>query len=109
RGGVIGGRKVEQVSLSKSEAGAMRKKIANHQFIGDRWVGQAKRRHVLDDRVVPRELAFVYEDGERGSRKSFRVRSDAEEGIFRNWCRIAKLADAISFRVNDLSILHYGE
>src|SRR4029078_355142 len=52
-------RKEKKVALAEAKAAAMNEEVADRHFARDPWIPHAEVRHVVDDLVVPLDLAFV--------------------------------------------------
>jgi hypothetical protein len=60
----------------------------------------------LVDGIVPGELAFIDQRGQRGGCESLSVRTDAEQREFVDWRGIAEFAHSITFGDDDLAVFH---
>ncbi len=103
--GDLGGRHEEQVTLPQSEAAAMHQQVADRHLARDPGVVHPEIRQVIDDRVVPVDLALVHEDRERGGREGLRGRTDLEQRVGVDRLRGVEAADAVSAGERDLAVL----
>src|SRR5215472_4486973 len=71
-------------------------------------VGKLKLREVTLDAVVPVDLAFVDQHGDRSGGKGLRAGTDGEKCVFVHGSRLAELADAVALSENHAVIFDYG-
>ena len=74
----VAGRKEHQVAGAQAEPAAVRQQVADRHLAGDVRVVHLEGGHVLGDRVVPADLAFVHQHGERGAGERLGIGRDAE-------------------------------
>ncbi len=98
----------QEIAFAQAHAAAVREQVADGHLVGDVWVVHDEAGETLVDGIVPGELTFIDQRGERGSRECFRVRADAEHGEFIDGGRIAQFADAVAFGDEDLAVFHDG-
>src|SRR3546814_1045765 len=70
-----------QVALPQSQPAAMHEQVADRDLARHPGVIHAKPGHMLDDGVVPRDLAFVYQDRERSRRHRLAGRTGLENRL----------------------------
>ena len=99
----------QQIAFAESHAAAMREQIADGHFVRDIRVVHHEAGEALVDGIVPGELAFIDQCGERGGSECFGVGADAEQGEFVDRRGIAEFAHAVSFGDDDLAVFHDGD
>jgi hypothetical protein len=86
----------------------VRQQVADGHLAGDVGVVQLEGGHVLRHRVVPADLAFVHQHGERGGGERLGVGRDAEKRLGGDRRRLALLAHAVALGQYDLAVLDDG-
>jgi hypothetical protein len=84
-------------------------KVAHGHLAGGVRVVHAEAGKLVGDLVVPRELALVDEDGQRGSDECLGARADGEDRVLVGGRRLAQLAQAVALRQHRLVALDDGE
>jgi len=98
----------QQIALAQSHAAAMGQQIADGHLMRDVRVVHHEAGKALVDRIVPGELARIYQTRQRGGGERFRVGSDREHGLRIHRRRVTQLADTVAFCEHDLSVFHDG-
>ena len=85
----------------------MAQEIANGELACYVRIVECERGEEFDHRIVPGDLALVYEHGESGGGERFGIGGDAEECVGVDGCRLAETANAVALGVDYLAILHH--
>ncbi len=101
-----GRRHEHQVALAAAEAAAVHEQVAHRDLARDPGVVHSKVGEVIDDAVVPADLAFLDQDRERRGRKSLGRRADLEQRVGADGLRRAQLAHAVTAGEGHLAVLH---
>ncbi len=99
----------QQVALALGEAGAVREQVPDRELARDPGVVHAKAGQVVDHLVVPADLAFLDEDGERRAHEGLRRRADLEQRVRVHRLARAELPDAVAARERHLAVLDDGD
>ena len=97
----VAGREEHQVSRAQAESAAVRQQVADGHLARDVGVVQLEAGHVLRHRVVPADLAFIHQHGERGGGERLGVGRDAEQRLRGDRRRLTLLAHAVPFGQHD--------
>jgi hypothetical protein len=87
----------------------MRHEITHGEFAGHVRIVQLEPRKELGDGIVPRELALVGEDRERGRGERLGVGGDLKQRVGVHACRIAQGAHAVAFGEHHTAVLDDGD
>ena len=87
----------------------MRQEIADRQLTRPVSVIETKLGEVIDDAIVPAQLALVDERGQKCGGEGLGVRGDGEERLRIDRRRIAERPDAESLGENDTAVFHDGD
>ena len=87
----------------------MHQQVANRHLARDPRVVHLKPGQVIDDLVVPADLALIDEDGEVGDRERLAGRAGRENRVRINRVRCSKFSHAVTFGERDLAILDNGD
>jgi hypothetical protein len=88
---------------------AMGQQIADSEFACDIRIIHPELRQMVDDLVVPAQLAFVYEDGERGSSKCLRVGTDLEQCVWVDAAWLPGFAYAVALGEDELAVCNNSD
>ena len=103
----VGGMWPEQeIAFAQAHATAVGQQIADGHLVRNVGIVHDESRKPLVDRIVPGELAFIYEGGECGGGEGFGVRTDPESGEFVDRSGVTQFAHAISLSHEGLAIFH---
>ena len=106
----VGGmRPEEQITFAKSHAAAMREQVADGHFVRDVGIVHDEAGQTLVDRIVPRELAFIDQRGQRSGGESFCVGADAEHRELVDGIGVSQFAHAITFSDDNFAVFHDGD
>ena len=86
----------QQVAGAHRQAAAVAEQVAHGHHLGDRGVVHAELAQVFHHGLVPADLAFVDQDGERRGGVGLGVRADGEAGVGVDRLRLAHRAYAIT-------------
>ena len=99
----------QKVARAKPEAAAMNEQIAHRHLARHPRIPHAEIGHMVDDLVVPFQLALVDQDGERGDGEGLARRAGAEDRVRADALGLADLAHAPALRERRLAILDDGD
>ena len=100
------GRDEHQVARAQAQAAAVHEQVAHGHLVGHPCVVHAEPRDVVDDLVVPLDLAVVDQHRERGGGDRLAGRSGRKDGVGVHALGRTELAHAVAFREHGLAVLH---
>src|SRR3954447_22119328 len=95
----------QEVALAEAEAAAVDEQVADRHLAGDPRIPHAKIGHVVDDLVVPLDLALVDERRERGIGEGFPGGASEEDRVRINRLVGRDVTHAPAVRKRNLSVL----
>ena len=98
-------REEQQIALAEAEAAAMDEQVADRHLARDPRVPHAEVGHVVDDLVVPLDLALVDQRRERGIGEGLAGRSGEEDRVGVDRLVGGDVANAPALRERDLAVL----
>ena len=87
----------------------MREQVANRHVRREVRIGELEFGQMLDDRIVPFELAVINERGQAGGGERFGAGGDGEAGVGRDLAVRAELADAVAAGEDDFAVFDDGQ
>ena len=102
-------REEQQVALAEAEAAAVNEQVADRHLARDPRIPHAEIRHVVDDLVVPLDLAFVDQRRERSVGEGLAGRSGEEDRVGIDRLVGRDVAHAPALRQRHLAILDDGD
>jgi hypothetical protein len=103
--GEVRGRIEHQVARAQAQAAAVRQQVAHRELARHVGVAELELRQVVDHLVVPRQLALIHQDRERGRREGLGVRADLEHGVHVHRRRRAQRAHPVALGEAHLAVL----
>ena len=98
----------QQIPFAQPHPAAVGQKIANGHLMRNIRVVHHEAGKTLVHRIVPGELARIYQPSQSSGGECFCVRADAEHGVLVDRRGIAQLAHAVAFGEDDLAVFHNG-
>ena len=105
----VAARNIEQVACPERQTAAMDQQITHRHFAGYPGIVHLEPGHVIDDRVIPADLAGVDQRRQGSAGKGLAGRADHEDRIGIDLGIGANLANAIAFGERDFAIFHNGD
>lgn len=99
------GRDEHQVARPQPQAAAVDEQVAHRHLVGDPRVVHAEPRHVVDDLVVPVQLAVVDEHGKRGGGDRLAGRTGGEDRVGVHALGRTEAAHAVALGQRTLAVL----
>ncbi len=97
------------VDVGPRQTRAMREQVTHGDLACHPWIVQRELRQVIDDAIVPAQLALVHQHGERRGGHRLGRGADGKARVLVDRVRLADLAKAVSLCEHQRVVLHEGD
>ena len=99
----------QEIPGAEAEAAAVGQQIPDRELAGDPRVVHPEFRQVVDDPVIPVELALVNQDAERGRGEGLGQRRDLKDGVGVHRVGLPNFPHTVPLGVDQLAVFHYPD